>query len=68
MPETKSRRPDVIYREGKPTAIILDINEYEELIEQLEDAEDLAYIRELKKKELEFESLEGILRERPADV
>jgi len=68
MPETKTRRLDVIYREGKPAAVILDIDEYEELIEQLENSQDLAYIRELKKKELEFELLEDILRERSADV
>ena len=68
MPSVKTRHPDVIYRQGKPSAVILDIEEYMELIEQAEDADDLAYIQELRKKKLEFESLDDILSERPADV
>jgi len=68
MAETKTKRPDIIFREGKPAAVILDIDEYEDLIEQLEDANDLAYLRELRSKPMEFVNLADLLRERPADV
>lgn len=33
--------PGVIVRDGKPVAVILDIEEYREILERLEDAEDL---------------------------
>jgi PHD/YefM family antitoxin component YafN of YafNO toxin-antitoxin module len=66
--ETKTKQPDIIFREGKPAAVILDIDEYQELLEQIEDADDLAYLRELRRKPMEFVSLADLLKERPADV
>ena len=68
MPITKNKRPDIVFREGKPAAVILDIDEYEELLEQVEDADDLAYLRELRRKPMEFITLADLLKERPADV
>ncbi|MDL1958183.1 MAG: type II toxin-antitoxin system Phd/YefM family antitoxin [Deltaproteobacteria bacterium] len=37
----KKRAPEIILRGGKPAAVILDIDEYREMLEQLEDMEDL---------------------------
>ena len=68
MTQTKTKRPDIIFREGRPAAVILDIDEYEELLEQLEDTDDLAYLRELRSKPMEFMTLTELLMERPADV
>lgn len=68
MPDTKSKSPDLIYRDGKPAAVILEIEDYLTLLDQLEEADDLAYLRELRSRPLEFVSLEDLLRERPADV
>ncbi len=68
MAETKTKRPDIVFREGKPAAVILDIDEYEELLGQLEDADDLAYLRELRSKPMEFVTLADLLWERPPDV
>ena len=68
MTQTKTKRPDIIFREGRPAAVILDIDEYEELLEQLEDTDDLAYLRELRSKPMEFMPLTELLMERPADV
>ncbi len=68
MTETKTKRPDIIFREGKLAAVILDIDEYDELLEQLEDADDLEYLKELRSKPLEFVTLTDLLKERPADV
>jgi prevent-host-death family protein len=58
------KQPAVIYKEGKPTAVILDIEEYEEILEKLQDWEDIKYIEEIKKQgDLEFIPLEDILKE-----
>ena len=35
------KRPEIVLRDGKPSAVILDIDQYQELLERLEDAEDL---------------------------
>ncbi|MDP8240430.1 MAG: type II toxin-antitoxin system Phd/YefM family antitoxin [Candidatus Hatepunaea meridiana] len=63
MIETKTKHPDVIYREGKPAAVILNIDDYEELLEQIEDTEDIAYLQELRRNRMEFISLEDLLKE-----
>ncbi len=37
----KRKAPEIVMREGEPTAVILDIDEYQEMLERLEDMEDL---------------------------
>ena len=68
MPEIKMKRPDIVYRNGKPAAVIVELDEYEELLEQIEDAEDLAYLKELRSRPLEFVTLGDLLKERPVSV
>lgn len=68
MKELKLKRPDVIFRDGKPSAVIIDIDEYEAILEQLEEAEDIAFLKELRSKPMEFVSLNDLLKERPIDV
>jgi hypothetical protein len=41
----------------------LDIEEYQEMLERLEDAEDLRMLEEMRKKSLEFRVLEDFLKE-----
>jgi hypothetical protein len=31
---TKKKAPDIVFRDGKPVAVILNIDEYQELLEQ----------------------------------
>ena len=57
----KSR--EFIYRNNKPVSVILDIKEYEKLLEQIEDIEDIEFIKNLKKEKLEFRSFDGFLEE-----
>lgn len=64
----KRRPPELVLRDGRPAAIILDINEYQELLERLEDAEDLKMLEEMRKKPLKFKKLEDFLREYQPDV
>ena len=57
------KNPEIILRDGKPRAVILDIDEYQEILERLEDAEDLKALEEMRKKPLEFKRLEDFLNE-----
>ena len=58
------RKPSVIYQDGKPTAVILDIDQYEEILERLQDLDDLAYIEDLKQRgDLEFTPLDDFMKE-----
>ena len=61
--KTKKRVTEIILRDGKPTAVILDIDEYQEMLERLEDAEDLKMLEKMRKKPLKFRGLEDFLRE-----
>ena len=61
--KAKRKQPEIIFREGKPTAVILDIEAYQEMLERLEDAEDLKTLTELRQKPLKFERLEDFLKE-----
>ena len=46
----KKKEPDLILREGKPAAVILDIDRYQDMLERLEDLEDLRELEEMRKK------------------
>jgi PHD/YefM family antitoxin component YafN of YafNO toxin-antitoxin module len=61
--KTTKKVPELIYREGRPTAVILDINEYKEMLERLEDIEDLRMLEEMRKKPLRFRKMEDFLKE-----
>lgn len=57
------RLPQIVLQDGKPTAVILDIDEYQELLERLEDLEDLQTLQKMRKKSLKFRRLEDFLKE-----
>ena len=61
--KAKRKEPEIIFREGKPAAVILDIDDYQEMIERLEDAEDLKILAEMRQKPLKFKRLEDFLAE-----
>ena len=62
-PKAKRKEPEIIFREGKPTAVIIDIDDYQEMLERLEDAEDLRILAEMRQKPLKFKRLEDFLAE-----
>ena len=62
-PKAKRKEPEIIFREGKPAAVIIDIDDYQELLERLEDAEDLKILAEMRQKPLKFKRLEDFLAE-----
>ena len=61
--KNKKDGPAVVVRDGKPAAVILDIDEYRALLERLEDAEDLAELETLKHRALKYKTLEEVIEE-----
>ena len=61
--KAKSKAPDIVLKNGKPAAVILDIDKYQEMLERLEDAEDLKILAQMRKKPLKFKKLEDFLKE-----
>ena len=59
----KKKSPEIVFKEGKPTAVILDIEEYQEMLERLEDMEDLKMLADMRKKPLKFKNLDNFLKE-----
>ena len=62
--KTAFAEPEIVTKNGEPVAVILPIKEYEELIERLEDAEDVAYLKKARTKPLSFRPLKDYLAER----
>jgi PHD/YefM family antitoxin component YafN of YafNO toxin-antitoxin module len=62
-PKAKRKEPEIIFRAGKPAAVIIDIDEYQEMLERLEDAEDLKILAKMRQKPLKFKKLEDFLAE-----
>jgi hypothetical protein len=60
--------PEIVVRDGKPVAVILDIDVYEELLEQVEGVEDLEYLQKVRQKSLEFRPLDDFLEDYSPDV
>ena len=50
-------------RGGKPTAVILGIEEYRKLLEQVEDAQDLKTLKAMRKRPLKFRKLDDFLKD-----
>ena len=66
--KSKKNAPEIVLREGKPAAVILDIEQYRDTLERLEDVEDLRILREMRKRPLKFRKLDDFLREYPRRV
>ena len=56
--------PEIVTRKGRPVSVILPIEDYEELLERLEDAQDLAWLKRACQKPLRYRPLEDYLAER----
>jgi len=60
--------PEIVVRDGKPVAVILNIDEYHELLEKAEDLEALKALEAMRREPLEFRSLDDFLAEHSQDV
>jgi len=61
--KAKMRTSEIILRDGKPVAVILDIDEYKEILERLEDVDDLKMLEKMRKKPLKFRKMDEFLKE-----
>ena len=57
--------PEIVTKKGKPVSVILPIKQYQEIMERLEDAEDVAWLKKARRKKLHFRPLEDGLAELP---
>jgi PHD/YefM family antitoxin component YafN of YafNO toxin-antitoxin module len=60
--------PELVLREGKPVAVIVDIEEYREMLERLEDIEDLRTIESMRHDTAGDRPLDEVLAELGIDV
>ena len=56
--------PEIVTRKGKPVSVILAIKDYQELLERVEDAEDVAWLKRARRKPLNYRPLEDYLAAR----
>ena len=54
---------EIIVTRGKPSAVIIPLNEYRDMLARLEYAEDVKTLKRLRKKPLQFRSLDAFLKE-----
>ena len=59
----KKKIPQIVVREGEPVAVIIDIDDYREMLERLEDLDDLHALAEMRKRTLSFRKLDDFLKE-----
>ena len=53
---------EIVMRGGRPAAVILDIDEYEKMLERLEDIDDLKALQRMRKRPLKFRKLSDFLK------
>lgn len=51
--EAEKRPLQIVYQDGQPSAVILDMRDYIEMLERLEDLEDLEMLNEMRSKPLD---------------
>lgn len=59
--KTKKPEPEIITRKGKAVSVILPIEVYQEMIERLEDADDIEWLKKARKKPQSFRNLDEAL-------
>lgn len=64
MKATNSQ-PEIVTKNGKPVSVILPIRKYQDMLERLEDAGDVAWLKRARRKKLHFRPLEDVLVDLP---
>jgi prevent-host-death family protein len=62
--KTSLPEPEIVTRKGKPVSVIIPIESYVELLEQVEDVEDTAWLKRARRKPLHYRPLEDYLTAR----
>ncbi len=55
--------PQFVFKNNKPTAVLLDIRNYEKILERLEDFQDIRELEQLRKKKLTFRPFADLRKE-----
>ena len=50
--------PEIVTKKGKAVSVILPIKTYQEMLERLEDAADVAWLKKARRKKLHYRPLE----------
>lgn len=61
--KSKKLKYRVVVENGQPREVILDIEDFEHLLEKLEDKYDLETLQKMRQKQLKFRRLEDVLKE-----
>ena len=59
--KTALPEPEIVTKKGKPVSVILPIKQYQEMLERLEDAEDVAWLKKARRKNLHYRPLDDVL-------
>jgi len=59
--KAKMPEPEIVTHKGKAVSVILPIKVYREMLERLEDAADIAWLKEARKKPQSFRKLDDVL-------
>lgn len=59
--KTKMPEPEIITRKGKAVSVIVPIEVYQEMVERLEDADDIEWLKKARKKPQSYRKLEEVL-------
>ena len=53
----KGQNPRLVIEDGQVTGVILDIDEYQQLLERLEEADDIAALQRMRNEPMKFRPL-----------
>jgi prevent-host-death family protein len=57
-------KPQLIMKNGKPNAVIIDIKDYRKMLERLEDKDDLDDLRKIRASSPRYRRFDDFLAER----
>ena len=66
LPDMKApfTEPQIVTCKGKPVSVIIPIEAYQDLLERVEDAADIEWLRKARRKPLQYRSVEEYLAAR----
>jgi hypothetical protein len=59
--KTAFAEPEIVTKKRNAVSVILPIKQYQEILERLEDAEDVAWLKKARRKKLHYRPLEDVL-------
>lgn len=63
MSRVLKTKPQVVMKNGRPNAVLIDIKDYQKLLERLEDKDDLSELEKMRKINLRFRKFDDFLAE-----